>query len=369
VDVFDVKYQDSVRRVTFQASINPDPSLININSWETRWNDTDMNALIQPYAQVKYKASKKLTLTGGVTSLYYSINKKSFSAIEPRIGVAYNITNKQKISFGLGVHSQIQSNYLYYYGNDLGGGNIDTYNKDVGLTKNNHAVLGYDITLGHSAKLKMETYYQYLTNIPVEIATSGFSLINSGSGFSRFFPNELENTGTGRNYGIELTLEKSFSNAYYFLVTTSLYDSKYKGSDDIWRNTAFNGNHTINALFAKEFKFKKSSLNIGGKITTAGGRRYGDVDVPATIANQDIVYKNNENLNVYKFKPYFRTDMKVNYRINAKKLTHEFAIDFVNIFNTKNILTLTYVPDESVNFTREDYQLGFLPLFYYRVDF
>ena len=369
IDFFDLKYIDSVRQVTFQNADNPDPSQVDLSNWGTRWNSSDVNALVQPYAQFKYKASSKLTFTGGLTALYYSINGNSLSPLEPRLGMAYQLSNNQKLSFGLGVHSQIQSNYLYYYGDVQTNGEIDTYNKDVGLTKNNHVVLGYDIALPNALRLKAETYYQYLTNLPVEIESSGFSLVNAGSGFSRLFPNELQNTGTGQNYGLEVTVEKAFSNNYYFLVTTSLYDSKYRGSDEVWRNTAFNGNYTVNALFAKEFKFKRSSLNIGGKVTTAGGRRYGTVDVPASVANQEIIYLNDENLFEEQFAPYFRTDAKVNYRFNTKKLTHEIAIDFVNIFNTKNILTLTYVPDESVNFQRTDYQLGFLPLFYYRIDF
>jgi len=236
--------------------------------------------------------------------------------------------------------------------------------------RNNHAVLGYDFTIGKSMRVKAETYYQYLNNIPVsQNIEDGFSIINAGSGFSRLFPEELENTGTGRNYGVELTVEKNFRGNYFFLLTTSLYDSKYRGSDGILRNTTFNGNYTANGLFGKEFKFQKSSLNIGGKVTVAGGRRYGNVDKEDSVIAQDIIYKNDADLNVLQFAPYFRTDLKVNYTFNTSKLTHEIAVDFVNIFRTKNILTISYVPDESKDFQQIEYQLGFLPLFYYRIDF
>ena len=238
------------------------------------------------------------------------------------------------------------------------------------MTKSNHLVLSYDRNVSKNMRLKLETYYQYLYNIPVEKETSSFSLINSGSGFSRFFPQELTNSGSGKNYGLELTLEKFFTGGYYFMITSSLYDSKYKGSNDIARNTAFNGNYAFNGLFAKEFAIgAKSSLNIGGKVTYAGGRRYGDVDKTESAAQLEIIYKDNENLNLLQFDPYFRADAKVNYRYNTKRLTHEIAIDFVNLFNTKNILTLTYAPDNPLGPIREEYQLGFLPLFYYRIDF
>ena len=47
--------------------------------------------------------------------------------------------------------------------------------------------------------------------------TSSFSLINQGSGFSRFFPDSLENSGTGYNYGVEFTLEKYYSSVFPWL--------------------------------------------------------------------------------------------------------------------------------------------------------
>jgi len=366
-DVFQLNYQDQVRRII--PSTTGGTTLFR--DWRTRWDAAEFTALIQPYIQAKYRVSEDLTITSGLTSTYYSINSESFSPIEPRLGLSYQIDPSQKIGVGVGVHSQIQSNYLYFYGNRLDAtGSPERYNKDIGLTKSNHLVVSYDKTLAKNLRLKLETYYQYLYNIPVEKELSSFSLINAGSGFSRFFPTELSNSGDGRNYGVELTIEKFFTGGYYFLVTSSIFDSKYRGSNEEWRNTAFNGNHASNALFAKEFDLGgKSSINIGGKVTYAGGRRYGEVDELESARELEIVYKDNSKLNQLQFRPYFRTDAKVNYRYNTKRLTHELAIDFVNIFNTKNILTLTYAPDNPLGPIREEFQLGFLPLFYYRVDF
>jgi hypothetical protein len=56
----------------------------------------------------------------------------------------------------------------------------------------------------------------------------------------------LVNKGTGKNYGIEATLDKSFSNNCYFLINASVFDSKYKTLENIERNTKFNSNFIIN---------------------------------------------------------------------------------------------------------------------------
>ncbi len=363
-DLYDMLYVDSVRIVQPQAG-----QASTLSNWKNRWDTNEQALLFQPYVHYKYRANERLTLTAGLTATYFSINDNSLSPIEPRLGLSYDLLKGRKLSFGLGHHSQTQSPYIYYYSNVEVDGNPQEYNEGLGLTKSNHAVLAYDMVFKGNYRIKAETYFQYLTNVPVEIANSSFSLLNSGSGFSRFFPDSLQNGGIGRNYGFEFTLEKFFSKGYYYLVTASIFDAKYQGSDKVWRNSTFNGRYAINALFAKEFTFENgSALNIGGKATTIGGRWYGPVDTIASAQQLEIIYEN-ETVNTLQFAPYFRVDIKIGYRWNRPRVTHEFAIDLVNVFNTKNILTLTYAPDNPLGPIREEYQLGFLPVFYYKIDF
>lgn len=365
-DVQSYLYIDSIRQVI----VNPDGTKDLEDNWTYRWNAKGTALLLQPFVHFKHKITEKVTFNAGITSLLYTFNKNSFSPIEPRVGISYAMNKGQKLSLGYGLHSQAQSGYIYHYSNDFVGMDPLDYNRDLGLTKSHHLVLSYDLPISNNMRVKAETYYQYLWNIPVEIQTSSFSLVNTGAGFSRFFPHPLQNEGTGRNYGVELTFERFFSGNYYFLVTGSLFDSKYKGSDGILRNTSFNGHYAFNGLVAKEFTFnKKSTLNIGGKVTYAGGRWYGPVDEEASAQLLEIVYQS-DGVNTIQFDPYFRVDAKINYLWNRPRVTHEFAIDLVNLFGIKNILTLSYAPDHpSGNPIREEYQIGFLPVFYYKLDF
>jgi hypothetical protein len=369
-DIMDMEYLDSARVYSPGFSYPDNPLL---EPWEKRWDAKRTAGLYQPYIQFKYKASEKLSFTGGVTAMYSDINENSLSPIEPRLGMTYQVDEKQKFGLGLGLHSQMISPYIlhYYDPKVVGQGEYEEeYNKGLGFFKSAHAVLSYDRYLGKNSRIKAETYYQYLYDIPVEFGSTAFSLINSGSGFSRFFPNPLENAGTARNYGVEFTLEKFFSKGYYYLLTGSLFDAKYRGSDGVWRNTSFNGKYATNALFAKEFNFgSKTSLNLGGKVTYAGGRWRGIVDEEASSAVLEVIYKD-EGMNSIQFRDYFRADVKASIRINTKRFTHELAIDLINVFATKNILTLTYAPDHpSGNPIVEEYQLGFFPVFYYKIDF
>jgi outer membrane receptor protein involved in Fe transport len=202
-------------------------------------------------------------------------------------------------------------------------------------------------------------------------------MINVGSGFSRFFPDSLQNTGTGYNYGLELTVQKYFDKSFFFLFSGTVYDSRYTGSDGILRNTSYNGTYVVNLLVGKEFKIgTKHTIGIGTKITRAGGKRYGYVDTLLTNAAKEIIFKD-QGFNDRQFADYFRIDFKISWRLNTAKMTHEIGLDLVNILNTKNILNLAYAPslDPAVynapgyEPTAQKSQLGFLPIFYYKIDF
>jgi hypothetical protein len=249
----------------------------------------------------------------------------------------------------------------------------DMHNYNLGFTRSHHGVAGYEHVFSNVLRLRSEVYYQYLFNVPIETRTgSSFSGLNQGASFSRLFPDTLVNKGTGYNYGIELTIERSFHCNFYILATASLFDSKAKGNDGIYRNTDYNTRFASNLLAGYEPKIGKNSVLLTGvKITYAGGRLYSPPDVAASNAMGDLVVVE-QRRNTLKFPDYFRADVRLGIRINARRFTHEIAADMVNIFGIKNVLSLSYNADLAAQGAYpfvKNYQLGFLPLFYYRVDF
>jgi hypothetical protein len=296
----------------------------------------------------------------GVHSNYYSLsNCKSY--FEPRLSLKYK-TKPGDFSFGLGVHSQQQSPYLLFYAPQG-----TAYNSGLAFTKSYQSVIGFSTKVS-LWNILFEVYYQYLTHVPVTQLASSFSGVNSGAGFSRLFPQPLQNTGFAQNKGIELTLQRQYVKGLLALFTASVFDSKYLASDQQWRNTDFNGKFAMNALVNKAWKLgDRKTFTLGTKVTWVGGRWYGPVDSLQTVQQRDIVFSD-AGRNTWQFPNYFRWDIKTNYRYNTSKLTHEFGVDIVNVLNTKNILKLSYAPS-AANFIRQEYQLGLLPLFYYKIDF
>ncbi len=329
-------------------------------------NNQGQGLLTQAYAQWQHRFNDKLTLNTGVNVQHFEVSNST--SVNPRAGIKYQLNDRQSIGLGYGLHSQIQPLEVYFTQSTLPDGSTALTNQDLGFVKSHHYVLSYDRSLTPNIRFKIETYYQDIYNTAVTRQPSSFSMLNAGADFDPIDETNLVNAGTGRNYGLELTLERFYSDGYYFLLTTSLYDAKYKGSDGVLRNTAFNGGYILNLLGGKEFKIGKKSntLNVDVKLTTSGGNRYTPINFEQSAAagyevrREDIAYSERRD-------DYLRADLKVTYRINTRRVTHEIGINVQNVTNNQNEFSRVYNPRTNTVQTR--YQMGLFPVPQYRILF
>lgn len=344
----------------------------SVSKWDHRVNYVGNTLLLQPFMQMKYKPTDKLVFNVGLHAQYLTLNGSS--SFEPRAGFRWNFANTQFLSFGYGLHSQMQPAFVYFHQIQDSTGKYQLSNKNLGFTRAQHFVIGYEKLFKNASHIIVELYYQNLYDVPVDTFSSSYSSLNQGNLFEPPYPHTLVNKGKGRNYGGEFTLEKYFDKSYFFLFTACLFKSLYTGSDGIERSTDYDQGYITNVLAGKEFKLGKSGrkiLTISGKVTYEGGRRYSPADVAASATAGSLVEIDSLR-NSKQFRDYFRWDMRIGYKVSTKHFTHEIAVDLVNILNTKNILGLTYSPDPknpTADPIKQQYQLGFLPLFYYKFDF
>jgi hypothetical protein len=356
-----------VENITFETKDSL--LLYQANTGNPFWgynNDFNGNTnLLQTYGQWKYKINEILTLNLGIHFQYLSFNNKF--AAEPRFAFNYQIKENQTLSIGYGLHNQVQPYGMYFYRDKYKNSNIET-NKQLTFTKSNQIIVGYDLIFKSNFRLKTEAYYQYLSNVPVESKPSSYSVMNYGATFYNTYRPSLLNKGTGTNYGIELTIERFFSDNYYFLFTTSVFNSKYKGSDGIERNTAFNGKYVINTLSGYEFKLKKNlTILFDAKFTLAGGLRYTPIDFVASAEKKEATYKESE-ANTLQNATYFKPDLKITIRKSFKrKVALEWALDLQNVANYKNVFLNWY--DKNSNTEHPVYQNGFFPTFQLKLEF
>jgi hypothetical protein len=336
---------------------------IELRSYNDNFN------LLQAFAQGKYAVNNNLSFTAGVHGMYFSLNKKSI--IEPRAAVTYKFNNNNSLYLSYGLHGQLQPFPVYLFERNALSPIIDKTNRDLDFTKAHHYVMGYEARIKTDWRIKTELYYQSLNSVPVEQNPSGFSMLNAGTDF--IFPDKtgLRNNGTGTNKGIELTIEKFLSKGYYLLTSVSIFDSKYKGSDKIERNAAFNYGQVFNVLAGKEWKMgknKKNAFTLDMRLSSIGGKYTTPVNLAASLAT-GIEVLDEAKYNADRLSGYFRFDTKFGFRVNSKKkrISHSFYLDLQNVTNQENIFLRRF------NAQKGDIgnlnQIGFFPDILYRLQF
>jgi hypothetical protein len=336
--------------------------------WTQRDFDGAVN-LLEGFAQAQYRVTERITLNGGLHAQYF--DKTEDFVVEPRAALNWQFAPKSKISLGYGIHHQVQPLPVFFFREQLADGSTRNSNTDLRFSRSQHFVLAYDYKPAQDWRIKAETYFQLIDKVPVDAYSSSFSMLNTGADF--IFPEKpnLVNTGTGRNAGAEITVEKFFSKGYYALVTASVFDSKYKGSDGVERSTAFDGGYVFNVLAGKEFKLGSTgrrALTFDTKFTTAGGRPYSPVNLDASrAAGKEIIY--DDKAFSLRLDDYMRWDVKIGFRTNAatRKFSQTFFLDFQNVTNRENIFAMRYNTVRG-NVGRVN-QIGFFPDILYRVEF
>lgn len=330
---------------------------------EERINTNDQAQTVQLFAQWQYKVSKKFSMTAGLHYLQLLLNNSA--ALEPRAGLKYEPDNRQSFGIGYGLHSQVQGMGVYFAKAPDASGNWYEPNKELGLTRAHHFVVSYSRQLGHSIRFKTELYYQHLFKVPVSIYdSSSLSTLNLQQGF---VTDPLVNKGTGRNYGIELSLEKQLKNYFYFLFSNSLFQSKYSAADGIERNTRYNAGYAGSFTAGKEFVHhsNKRSYGVNIKMIYTGGFRETPIDLEASAIEGYTKYREKEAFTVQQ-PAYFRTDLRFSIRWNRQRHTSTLSLDIQNASNRKNLYGRYYDPFQGqvVN----NYQTGLIPVLNYKIE-
>ncbi len=321
---------------------------------------------LQAFFQWNYKLNNQLTTNVGLHYNHLLLNNSN--SIEPRASLKYDVNAHQNITLGYGLHSQLQPIGVYFAQSQSDDGKILTLNKNLSLSKAHHIVMGYDVNINSFSHIKAEIYYQHLFSLPISKDTSStYSIVNSTDGYTTA---ELVNNGLGKNYGLELTYERFLYKNLYYLLSASLYDSKYKAADGDWYNTRFNTNYTFSFTGGKEWTLseKRKSRVIGFNIKAlyVGGFRYTPIDLNASINKGETVVDDNKTFQE-KNPDYYRLDIRISVKRNYKKLTSTVALDIQNTTNRKNVGG-QYFNNKTgeINYW---YQTPLIPVLSYRLEF
>ncbi|MEO9482508.1 MAG: TonB-dependent receptor [Ekhidna sp.] len=340
------------------------------NRYITTLDENDHAEFLQGFSNWQFRPSDKLTINSGIHISHFALNNRTY--VEPRMGFRWN-REKYSITGGAGLHSRMETVALYTAKQQLESGGFVQNNKDLGFTRAAHVALGFEKMLMDGLKFKSEVYYQHLYDVPVwpnDTASSAealsFSILNTFDGYTS---TELANDGTGRNYGLELTLERFLTNGFYMLSTASFYKSLYTAADGVERSTQFDGGYIFNFLAGKEIPVGKNgnnTLGLNGKFIFAGGKRQAPLDIIRSINEGGSRFNFERNYEL-KLDNFFRMDIGISYRKNKPRLTSVIALNIQNLTQRSNEFFRFYDPGSGQ--IRSDSQVSFFPNLSYRIEF
>jgi len=295
------------------------------------------SGLLQAYTQSKINLTPRVTLNAGIHSQLFLLNENI--SVEPRLGLEYQINPKQSLAMAYGLHSRIEQLPVYFVEQN------DQYpNKNLNLMQSAHYVLAYNIKIHDHLRLSVEPYYQHLTHVPVA-PDSYLSTVNFEE--ELFFNENLISDGTGRNIGIDVTLERFLNKGFYYLVTASLFDSRYTGADGVERNTRFNRNYVINVLAGKEWAVGKNDNNLLSaniRLNYLGGTRKEPIDRAASRTAREAVY--GETPGNLAYEKQFDDDpivsFTLSYRINKPGHSSIWSLQVLNALGNEEFDTDYY---------------------------
>jgi len=287
--------------------------------------------LAQAYTQSKLSLNEKFTANIGLYGQFFQLNKEII--IEPRASLRYDINQEQSISLAYGKHSRMDPLSLYFT-EITEDGNIIQPNKNLDFSKAHHFVFAYDRNLNECMRLKIEPYLQLLYDIPV-VKNTSYSLINLKQAY--YFIDKMQNSGTGTNIGIDITLERFLNAGFYYLFTASVFKSNYIGGDNIERMTRFNRNCVVNLLYGKEWVFGRKNdkiLGLSGRLNIMGGQRIIPIDEAKSIIQEEIVYDDSRAFEDQEPFIYF-LNASATLRINKKKYSGLWTFQVLNSLGYK----------------------------------
>ncbi len=334
-----------------------------------RINGSGTPLSVQPYIQANQKVGTRTIFNYGVHWLYFSKTNEFVS--EPRVGVKYLLNEKNQIGFATGLHSMILPFTSYESIARTVNGGVTSYqkqNEDLGLFKSLHFALAYDLFPSNTFHVRIEPYFQQLFNVPVAADSfSSYSLINQGDDF---YTQKMNNDGTGQNYGVEITIEKSFSNRFFFILSSSLYQSEYSTEylgQEVTFNTAFASNYNINLTTGKEWALSRErAIEVGARFLWGGGLRYTPIDDSLSRATGWEVLDQSSQFTEQN-PDYFRIDLRAAFRKNREKYSWRLSLDIQNLTNRTNPKRPFYDPwQNSIVF---DPMSGLVPVLSYILDF
>lgn len=322
--------------------------------------------LVQAYSRSQLALSERWQLNLGLHLMHLAFTGET--SLEPRLGLRWQMTPRQSLSVGYGLHSQMEPFFAYITEQRNPAGQLVRPNADLRFNKAHHLVLGYRWRPDEDLRLGVEAYYQRHFNL---VVGENVPISRMGGQDFIFETFDLNNGGTAQTYGVELALERSLARGYYFLLNGSLFEATYVANDGAERPSQFNAGLIGNAVGGKEWvlgqkKGRTNLLSLNLSATYSGRQYFTPVDLPASIEAGRFVLDYRQP-NTLEQDPLLFVDASLVYQRNRPKYSSQLSLQISNLLNRRPMVGQVFDRNDD----EIDTQLGtgIFPILSWRISF
>jgi len=250
--------------------------------------------------------------------------------ISPRGALTYNFNEDLSATLGIGRYFKIPTyTQLGYQSAEI------FVNENLSYVQSDHLTAGIKKYFGNTTLLSIEGFLKSYSNYPISVLDE-ISLANKGAGFEVLGNEEVESSGKGRSYGLELLYQQKLSNNFYGLFSYTYFFSEFSGLDpNIYRRSTWDSRHL--ASFTGGYKLNKN-WEISSRFRYNGKTPYAPIDETFSLANYpdlrlDYDLLGNEN---YLLDPFTQLDLRIDKKWNFTSSSFNLFIEVQNLLSANN---------------------------------
>ena len=280
------------------------------------------------FADLKHQINSVFSYSVGLHGSFFASSGKMFGNADPRLNLHIDLNTNHTINVHIGTYTQ----YLHRIALVDGGFPIDFWMPSDAKLKPEYA---HSTGLGYIGRffddnlvLTAEVYYKQLFNV-IENSTNIVHLITHDFEYRTGIA-----SGKGRNYGLDIMLQKNKGNVRGYVSYSLGWAGRYiKPISDRWFASGHERRH--NVVFVLDYKIN-NAWNIGGTFTLASGTPY-TAPKYIYIINGQIVAEYGD-FNGSTLPLTHRLDLSCDYTIVRKKGV-EFGVNvsLYNVYAHKNV--------------------------------
>lgn len=161
-------------------------------------------------------------------------------------------------------------------------------------------------------------------------------MANLGTDFTALGNEEIITNGKGRAYGIEFFVQKKLTKNFFGILSYTYYRSLYSGADNKLIPSSWDNRQLLSITWG--YKFPKN-WELGLKFRYQGGATYTPFDEVASrlnYATQGRGVLDYSQLNSRRLGGFNSSDVRIDKKINLKKVTIDLFLDVTNWYLAKN---------------------------------